>query len=233
MSARRRRATLEPMYLMSARALRRRGLDPWFRRRPRSAAVVAASLFAGIVVARLAGVPPASSLADLGVFPVALAALAFGRTAGVASGVVGAALTSAPPAATGHTDSLLGWLLHALSIVVIGGLLGDASDRLAAAQRLRSEIFLSAQRHREAIEINDGLVQGMAATKWLLESGREAAALDALSETLENGEQLVSKLIRDAAIGSEGAHRSRSTKVGAELRGNPTAARAPGAGRSA
>jgi hypothetical protein len=48
------------------------------------------------------------------------------------------------------------------------------------------------------VEINDSLVQGMAAAKWSLEAGRVDNGLAALEETLDQGQRLVSQLIRDA-----------------------------------
>jgi hypothetical protein len=85
-----------------------------------------------------------------------------------------------------------------VAVLLVAAVLGDASDRLSASHRIRLDLAVAAERHREAIEVNDGLVQGMAAAKWLLEAGRTSAALDTLDQTLLAGQQLVSKLIRDA-----------------------------------
>jgi signal transduction histidine kinase len=184
------------------RSLSRHPRDPWFRRRPRWAIAVAAALFAGVFALRLWVGDPIGAAADLYAFPVALVAFAFGRSAGVGAGVWGAALMAVPLGQAGVDHSLLGWSARVLAIVLIGLVVGDASDRLAAAQRLRLDVVLATERHREAIEINDGLVQGMAATKWLLEAGRDGAALDVLNEALSTGEQMVSKLIREAGAGN-------------------------------
>jgi hypothetical protein len=83
-------------------------------------------------------------------------------------------------------------------LLLIGFLLGDASERLNRAEdeRLRQEA--RELRHRQAVEINDSLVQGMAAAKWSLEAGRVDNGLAALEETLDQGQRLVSQLIRDA-----------------------------------
>jgi hypothetical protein len=176
-------------------------VDPWFRRRPRWAVAVAVALFAGVLVVRLAVGQPADATADLYVFPVGLIALAFGLWPAVAAGALSVLLMYAWISVGGGDPSTLGWLSHATPVLLVGVLLGDASDRLTASQRMRSELALASQRHREAIEINDSLVQGMAATKWLLEAGRESAALQTLDETLESGQRLVSQLLRDANLG--------------------------------
>ena len=158
-------------------------------------------LFAGVFAAPLLIGDPIGAAADLYVFPVALVAFAFGARAGVGAGALGAVLMALPPGEAGVDQSMLGWMARALAIVLIGLVVGDASDRLAAAQRLRVDVVVATERHREAIEINDGLVQGMAAAKWQLEAGRDSAALETLTDVLATGEQLVSKLIREADTG--------------------------------
>ena len=175
--------------------------DPWFRRRPRWAVAGAGALFAGVFAARLLIGDLDGAAADLYVFPVALLAVGFGHRAGVAAGVVAMALMIVPVGQAVVDDSPLAWAARAVSIVLVGFVLGDASDRLVVAQQLRLDAAMSAERHREAVEINDGLVQGMAAAKWLLEAGRDRAALETLDETVRVGHRLVSSLIRDA-----GAH---------------------------
>jgi signal transduction histidine kinase len=159
---------------------------------------VATVAFACVFAGRLAVADPVGAVADVYAFPVALIAVGFGAAAGAGAGILGAALMSLPLGQAGIDHSPLSWAMRAAALLVIGVLLGDASDRLAAAQQLHAKIALATERHREAIEINDGLVQGMAAAKWLLEAGRDDAALDALTQTLATGEQLVSKLIREA-----------------------------------
>ena len=188
-------------HLLRPHLPRPRGLEPWFRRRPRWAVAVGGALFAGVFVTRLLAGDPSGAVTDLYAFPVALLAFAFGAPAGVGAGVLAAALVSVQLGETGVDHSPLGLAARAVAIVLIGLVVGDASDRSAAAQQLRSDVALATERHREAIEINDGLVQGVAAAKWLLEAGRDSAALDALNETMSTGERLVSKLIREASAG--------------------------------
>jgi surface antigen len=100
--------------------------------------------------------------------------------------------------------SALGWASRVLPLLLLGGLLGDASDRLAAADARRRALEAAAQRHRDATEVNDTLVQGMAAAKWAFEAGRTESGLRTLTETLEVGHQLVSKLLREADMGLDG-----------------------------
>lgn len=65
----------------------------------------------------------------------------------------------------------------------------------------RRELEAAALLHREAIEVNDSLVQGMAAAKWSLEAGSVDAGLRVLDDTIARGHDLVSGLIRRADMG--------------------------------
>jgi hypothetical protein len=78
---------------------------------------------------------------------------------------------------------------------------GDASDRLRRAEEQRQRFEAAALLHREAIEINDSLVQGMAAAKWSLESGQTDLGIQTLETTLNRAQDLVSGLIRRADMG--------------------------------
>ncbi len=73
----------------------------------------------------------------------------------------------------------------------------------------RLALETDAQRQRDATEVNDTLVQGMAAAKWALESGRHESGLKTLDDTLRLGHQLVSELLREGNMGVNG-HRPRA-----------------------
>jgi hypothetical protein len=177
---------------------------PWFRKRPVWTIGVAAVLFAAVFVLRISVGEPADAINMLYALPVALLGLAFGRTAGIAAGVLAVALVAAWVVVDDVELSALGWASRVLPLLLLGGLLGDASDRLAAADVRRRALETAAQRHRDATEVNDTLIQGMAAAKWALEAGRNESGLKTLEETLETGHQLVSKLMRDADMGVNG-----------------------------
>jgi hypothetical protein len=176
----------------------------WFRERPHWALTVAATLFAGVFVLRLTTGSVDDAINMLYALPVALVALAFGRTPGVLAGLLAVALVAAWVVLDGVELSALGWASRVLPLLLLGGLLGDASDRLAAADARHRALEAAAQRHRDATEVNDTLVQGMAAAKWAFEAGRTESGLRTLTETLEVGHQLVSKLMREADMGLDG-----------------------------
>ena len=100
--------------------------------------------------------------------------------------------------------TVIGWVSRIVPLVLLGGLLGDASERLVAGQQRERALEIAAQRQRDATEVNDTLVQGMASAKWSLEAGRHEAGLATLTQTLELGHQLVSRLLRDANMGPNG-----------------------------
>jgi signal transduction histidine kinase len=180
---------------------------PWFRERTRTTLSVAALLFATVFALRLAYGSPVDVVNLLYTLPVALLALAFGRKAGILAGLVAVGLVVAWILVTGVDLSALGWASRILPLLLLGGLLGDASDRLAEASEQQRLLEAATQRQRDAAEVNDTLVQGMAAAKWALEAGRVEAGLKTLDETLALGHELVSKLLREADMGLDG-HRS-------------------------
>jgi hypothetical protein len=88
-----------------------------------------------------------------------------------------------------------------LPLLLLGLLLGHATDRQRQAEVERRRLEIAALLHREAIEVNDSLVQGMAAAKWSLDAGQVEAGGQILSQTIVLGDQMVSGLIRRAGMG--------------------------------
>lgn len=194
---------MERMTTLS-RLLRGEGPEPWFRARPGAALAVAGLLFTVVLALRFSVDDPVEAVSMLYVLPVALVALAFGRRAGLAAGLLALGLVAFWVRVVGADLSVVGWVARLVPFVLLGWLLGDASDRLEAAEARRAELEAAAQRHRDATEVNDTLIQGMAAAKWALEAGRTDSGLRTLEETLELGHGLVSELLRDAGMGVNG-----------------------------
>lgn len=182
---------------------------PWFRDRPRATIAVAAVLFAGIFAMRITLGGAADGAAMLYVLPIALVAVAFGFRAGLAAGLVGVLLVALWVTLKDVPLTPLGWISRALPMLLLGCLLGDAADRLRVAEAERRALEVAARGRRDAIEVNDTIVQGMSAAKWSLESGNLAAGLAILTQTLEVGHKLVSQQLRGAEMGPAGnGHRS-------------------------
>lgn len=175
--------------------------EPWFRQRPVLVLAVSTALYLGVLVLRLSVGDAADAYSLLYVFPVALLALTFGWRGGLAAGAVAVALVLLWTILGDVSLSPTGWLSRAVPMLVLGVLLGDASDRVRRADAARQQLESAALLHREAIEINDSLVQGMTAAKWSLEAGRTEAGLQVLDETILHAQDLVSGLIRQADMG--------------------------------
>lgn len=72
----------------------------------------------------------------------------------------------------------------------------DISDRKAAEQGRLAERESQIQR-RQALELNDTIVQGLAVAKMALERGKAEEGLHVVAETLETARGLVSRLLTD------------------------------------
>lgn len=175
--------------------------DPWFSQRPGLALAVIAALFVAVLALRLLAGNAIDAYSMLYVLPVALAASAFGQRGGLTAALLAVALIVAWALVGDVSLGPTGWGSRAVPIVLLGVLLGRATDRARQAETERRRLEQAALLHREAIEINDSLIQGMTAAKWSLESGQTEAGLETLTATVHEGHQLVSGLIRRANMG--------------------------------
>ncbi|HEX5534423.1 MAG TPA: hypothetical protein VFX33_11835 [Actinomycetales bacterium] len=183
--------------------LRRRsaGEGPWFRGRPLAAILVAVGLFAAVFALRLLTNNPADVVSTLYTLPIALLAVTFGLRGGLLSGVVGVVLVIVWAVLRDIDISPLGWAARCLPLLLLGALLGQASDRIVDSENERLALQRAAERHRDAVEINDTIVQGMSAAKWSLEAGNIDRGIETLSDTLRLAHELVSDLLRQADMG--------------------------------
>lgn len=175
--------------------------DPWFSQRPCLALGVIAAMFVAVLALRLLAGNAVDAYSMLYVLPVALAASAFGQRGGVTAGLIAVALIVAWVLVRDVSLGPTGWGSRVVPIVLLGVLLGKATDRVRRAETERRRLEQAALLHREAIEINDSLIQGMTAAKWSLESGESESGLEILTATVHKGHQLVSGLIRRANMG--------------------------------
>jgi hypothetical protein len=156
--------------------------DPWFRRRPGLALALATVLFAAVLSLRLSTGDAVDAYSMLYAFPVALVATTLGFRAGVLGGVTAVLLIALWAVAEHVSLTPTGWGSRVLPLLLLGILLGDATDRARRAE---------ADRH----------VQGMAAARWSLEAGSIDVAARTLDETIAQAQDLVSALIRRAGMG--------------------------------
>jgi hypothetical protein len=175
--------------------------DAWFRQRPPVTWAAVAVLFAGIFVLRLYSGTVEDAYSMLYVFPVALVAFAFGLRPGAAAGILAVALIVVWAVVRDVSLDPAGWASRILPILLLGILLGEASDRLRRNDAERRRLETAALLHRDAIEINDSLIQGMVAAKWSLEAADVETGLRTLNATITQAQELVSGLIRQAGMG--------------------------------
>ena len=185
---------------MSAAAVTPR--DPWFRRHPSLALAVAGILFAGVLGLRLFFGSPVDAYSMLYALPIALVATTFGLRAGTFAGLLAVGLTVLWAMTQSVHLTPTGWASRVLPLLLLGVLLGHATDRERRAHEEHRRLEAAALLHREAIEINDSLVQGMAAAKWSFESGQVDTGTRILDRTIADAHDLVSGLIRRADMGA-------------------------------
>jgi len=176
--------------------------NPWFRRHPGLALAVAGALFAGVLCLRMSLGSPVDAYSMLYALPIALVATTSGLRAGTIAGLLAVGLTVLWAVAQSVYLSPTGWASRVLPLLLLGVLLGHATDRERRAQEGHRRLEAAALLHREAIEINDSLVQGMAAAKWSLESGQVDTGTRLLERTIADAHDLVSDLIRRADMGA-------------------------------
>jgi hypothetical protein len=174
--------------------------------RPALVLTLAGILFAGVLTLRLLAGDAADAYSMLYAFPVALVATAFGMRAGAGAGLLAVALIGLWAVTDDVSLTPVGWASRALPMLLLGVLVGEATDRSHRIELERRSFEAAALLHREAIEINDSLVQGMAAARWSLEAGNTDAALRMLDDTIARAHDLVSDLIRRAGMGGRAEH---------------------------
>lgn len=179
---------------------------PWFTDRPRVALAVAAVLFVAIFALRVVVGDVADVISMLYALPVALLAVAFGTRGGAAAGAVAVVLVAGWVVLEQVEVSTVGWVARGVPLLLLGYLLGDAADRVRRVEAERRELETAVQRHRDAVEINDTIVQGMTSAKWMLELGQPEEGLRRLSETIGVSQRLVSDLLREADLSPTGRH---------------------------
>lgn len=170
-----------------------RQCGPWFGWHPRLAVVLSALV---VVLGAAAGGSTDGSVLLL-TLPVALLALAFGTKAGMVAAVSGVGVAALTAATSGTSMDVLNGGTRTVPVLLWGGLLGTASDRLRRAADLHQRLALAHRRQREAAEVNDAIIQRLAVAKWSLEAGNDQRSLELLTETIHTAQTLVADLLRE------------------------------------
>jgi hypothetical protein len=174
--------------------------DPWFVGRPRLAAALAAVMFGAVFALRLTNRDAGDGVSLLLTLPIALLATSFGRRGGLVGGLVATLLLAVWVLVSGVDLTPLGAVSRLVPLLLLGYLLGDAVDRLRRAETARQRLEDAARRHRDAVQLNDTIVQSLSAAKWALEGGDLDGGLQIVTETLHLSNKLVSDLIRSTDL---------------------------------
>ena len=176
---------------------------PWYRAHSRAAVLIAGALFVGVTLARFFTDGSGEAVDILYSLPVALLAMSFGLSGGLVGAAVGFSLFAIVELTDGVGDiDATGWIARATGLLLLGMLLGRATDqikadqlRTLAAQEQRRHLQDTARRQAEALEISDSILQHLAAAKWMLEQGRDKEAIDILTSTMATGEHMVADML--------------------------------------
>ena len=171
---------------------------PWFRGHPAAAVTVSAVLFAFVFGLGVAVAAHQDSVTALFVFPIALIGFAFGEREGLIASAVALVLTASWGWLGGIDRSVLDWVSAAAPLLLIGELVGHASDRLASAHELQLRLERAELRQCEAADVNDTILQKVEAAKWMFEADRREQGLEMLAETVDTAQTLVSGLLADS-----------------------------------
>lgn len=175
----------------------------WYRVHPLLAIGVCVVLYAGVSGLHFAADSSGEAVSVLYALPIALLAVTFGRWGGWVGAIVGFGLFAAFAVFHNLGDlDLTGWLVRAAALLLLGVLLGGATDkaresarREMLAEKHRAHMEDVARREREALEINDSIIQGMAAAKWLIERGETDQAVEVLAAAIDRGTSVVASLL--------------------------------------
>lgn len=201
--------------------------DPWFYRRPIASICVATLLYAGIFMLRMATGTPAEATMLFFVLPISLLAVAFGFGGGLTGSLAAIGLMVLWTTTEGISLTVMGWSTRIVPLLLLGVLVGRAADLLQESEAERARLNAAAHWHRQAVEINDSIVQGLSAAKWSLEAGKTDRALETVTDTLDSAQAMVSQLLRDAELSPGAAHEEGSLKRLAALTHRATALHSP------
>lgn len=163
-----------------------------------------------VSVLRFATGDERDAISLLMVLPIALVALAFGLRAGAMAAVGAVAVLIAWVVIEEIQLSPIGWTSRVVPLLLLGILIGHASDAQRRAAEVAARLGLVEERQREAAEINDTIVQSLTVAKWNVEAGHGEAGISALEDVIEASQALVIDLLAGLDISESDRRRSRN-----------------------
>jgi hypothetical protein len=176
---------------------------PWYRIYPNRAIVTAAGLFVVVSVLDWFNDGSGQAIAVLYILPIALLAVTLGKRGGLTGATVGFALFAVLEIEHSSGDiDVTGWVVRAVAMFLIGGLLGRATDQTTvsehaalAEQQRRYQVEEANLGYAAALEINDSLLQQIVVAKWMVEQSQPKDAAKLLTEAIARGERMVAGLL--------------------------------------
>ena len=176
---------------------------PWYRIYPGTAIVTAAGLFLVVSVLDWFNDGSGQAIAVLYILPIALLAVTLGERGGLTGATTGFALFAVLEIEHSSGDiDVTGWVVRAVAMFLIGGLLGRATDQTTVSERAalaeqqrRYQVEEANLRYAAALEINDSLLQQIVVAKWMVERSQPKDAAKLLTEAIARGERMVAGLL--------------------------------------
>lgn len=176
---------------------------PWYRLQPGRAIVTAIGLFVAVSVLEWFNDSSGQAIAVLYVLPIALLAVTLGERGGLTGATAGFVLFAVFEIEHSSGDiDVTGWIVRAVAMFLLGGLLGRATDQTIASERAalaeeerRCHVEEANHRYAEALEINDSLLQQIVVAKWMVEQDQPKQAAELLTEAIATGERMVAGLL--------------------------------------
>jgi len=179
------------------------GSYPWYRTHARAAILMSVGLFVAVTALHVVVNGTGEAVDILYALPVALLAMSFGLRGGLIGAAIAFSLFTVVELVDGVGDiDATGWCSRAAGLLLLGVLLGRASDQIEAAQirslalqQERQAIAEQARRQHDGLEISDSILQHLAVAKWMVEVGRFDEAIAILTSTMATGERMVADLL--------------------------------------
>ena len=154
---------------------------------------LAVFLFAAIVAARLVATDPADGWLFLLIAPVAIVAVEYAVAGGLFMALVASAVVLVM-GITGTMDySAFGVIVRIAAFLIAGAGVGYLTMERNRRELAIAELERKAESHREALKLNDDVVQGLAVSKMALEMGDLEKARTSLETTLASARAIATE----------------------------------------
>ena len=154
---------------------------------------VSAALFAGIYALRVAVPDPRAGILFLMLVPIALLALEAGVRGGLTGAVVATLLTTLWVASEDIDLSPIGFITRFAAFAISGIGTGLLVEQRRRRDREIGELAQTAERHGQALDLHETVVQQLTVAKMGLEMGDADHALRAIDDALKAAQAAVSR----------------------------------------